>query len=141
MVATDLAEVAADPPEARRRMDRLVVRQTRRHEIVVAALKETALRSTVRLPAGPPTCVSIVHFVYAFFSFLLYSKATASVPAKCFIYAYTNIIRVFLVKLKKNDIIFPMCRRHAKIIRTFFSPTIGAGCVFHLSKRQTERYG
>lgn len=65
MVATDLAEVATDPPEVRRRMDRLVARRTRRHETVVAALKETALRSTVRLSAGPPVRVSIVHIIYA----------------------------------------------------------------------------
>lgn len=64
MVATDLAEVATDPPGVRRRMDRLVARRTRRHETVVAALKETALRSTVRLSAGPPVRV-IVHIICA----------------------------------------------------------------------------
>lgn len=53
-VATDSAEVAADPPEVMRRTVRLVATRMRRHEIVVAALKETALRSTVRLPTGPP---------------------------------------------------------------------------------------
>lgn len=62
MVATDLAEVAADPPEARRRMDRLVAKRTQRHEIVAAALKETALRSTVRLSNGLPVHVFIVSF-------------------------------------------------------------------------------
>lgn len=62
MVATDLAEVAADPPEATRRTDRLVAKRTRRHGTVAVALKETALRSTVRLPTGPP--VSIVRFTY-----------------------------------------------------------------------------
>lgn len=36
----------------------------RRREIVAAALKETALRSTVRLPTGPPVRHQIVRFIY-----------------------------------------------------------------------------
>lgn len=71
MVATGLAKVAADPLGAKRRMDRLVARRTRRHETVVAALKETALRSTVRLSTGPPVYVSIVYFIFVILSLFI----------------------------------------------------------------------
>lgn len=65
MVATDSAEVATDPPEARQRTGRLVARRTRRREIVAAALKETALRSTVRLSGWTPgtTRINRIRFV------------------------------------------------------------------------------
>lgn len=85
MVATDLAKVAADPLGARRRRDRLVVRRTRRHETVVAALKETALRSTVRLSTGLPIHVSIVCCIIFF---LLHSKANVSASTEYFIYVH-----------------------------------------------------
>lgn len=74
MVATDSAEVATDPPEARQRTGRLVARRTRRREIVAAALKETALRSTVRLSAGPPVHESIAYLIVCAFFFSLGSE-------------------------------------------------------------------
>lgn len=53
MVAADSAGAVAGPQVARRRMVRLAVMRMRRRETVVAALKVTALRSTMRLSTGP----------------------------------------------------------------------------------------
>lgn len=50
VAAERLAEVVTDPPTARRKT--VVAKQTRTHGSVAAALKETILRSTVRLFNG-----------------------------------------------------------------------------------------
>lgn len=102
MVATGLAKVAADPLGVKRRMDRLVARRTRRHETVVAALKETALRSTVRLSAGLPVYVSIVYFIYHFLFIPLKSEHFG---IKHFIYTYIRINIIILAKCKNAIIL------------------------------------
>lgn len=81
-------------------MDRLVARRTRRHETVVAALKETALRSTVRLSTGLPVHVSIAYFVYATFPVYM------ALERENTLFTRTNIIEVISVKFG-NNIIFP----------------------------------
>lgn len=48
----DSVETVEDPPVGMRKMVHHVARQRRMRETVVAALKETALRSTVRLSTG-----------------------------------------------------------------------------------------
>lgn len=106
MVATDLAKVATDPLGARRRMDRLVAKRTRRHETVVAALKETALRSTVRLSTGPPIHVSIVFFYLCIFLFLLHSIRKRTFQHRLnTLFTHTNVIGIILAKFE-NGIIF-----------------------------------
>lgn len=89
MVATDSAEVATDPPEARQRTGRLVARRTRRREIVAAALKETALRSTVRLSGWTPGTTRInrpFRLTRSFFSSKMKSLRYS-------IYARTNFLQ------------------------------------------------
>lgn len=100
MVATDLAEVATDPPEVRRRMDHLVARRMQRHETVVAALKETALRSTVRLSTGPPvTCINrTVHLCIMFF----FSRKRALQYRLNISFTRTNTIEIILVKFQNG---------------------------------------
>lgn len=52
-VAADLKAAGADPPEARQRTDCHAVRRMRKRGTAAAALEKAALRSTVRLSAGP----------------------------------------------------------------------------------------
>lgn len=58
--AGDSARVAEDPPVARRKTGHLFARRTRTRGTAAAALKETTLRSTVRLSTGLPVTASIL---------------------------------------------------------------------------------